>query len=54
MAKIDFYKINAAEKAAIFTEIATQKGMKPSHFQLQVNKTLIRFRVVVLPRQKGN
>lgn len=29
MAKIDFYKINAAEKAAIFTEIATQKGMKP-------------------------
>ncbi len=29
MAKIDFYSIEAAEKAAIFTEIATQKGMKP-------------------------
>lgn len=29
MAKIDFYKIKSTEKAAIFTEIATQKGMKP-------------------------
>jgi predicted nucleotidyltransferase component of viral defense system len=29
MAKIDFYKIDATEKAAIFTEIGTQKGMKP-------------------------
>jgi hypothetical protein len=29
MAKIDFYTINDADKAAIFTEIATQKGMKP-------------------------
>jgi predicted nucleotidyltransferase component of viral defense system len=29
MAKIDFYKIDSAEKAAVFTEIATQKGMKP-------------------------
>lgn len=29
MAKIDFYSIDAVEKAAIFTEIATQKGMKP-------------------------
>lgn len=29
MAKIDFYTIDPAEKAAIFTEIATQKGMKP-------------------------
>lgn len=29
MAKYDFYKIDAAEKAAIFTEIAAQKGMKP-------------------------
>jgi hypothetical protein len=29
MAKVDFYKIADAEKAAIFTEIATQKGMKP-------------------------
>ena len=29
MAKFDFYKIANAEKAAIFTEIATQKGMKP-------------------------
>ncbi len=29
MAKIDFYHIDPAEKAAIFTEIATQKGMKP-------------------------
>ena len=28
MAKIDFYHIDPAEKAAIFTEIATQKGMK--------------------------
>jgi hypothetical protein len=29
MAKIDFHKIDTAEKAAIFNEIATQKGMKP-------------------------
>jgi len=29
MAKIDFYHIAPAEKAAIFSEIATQKGMKP-------------------------
>jgi predicted nucleotidyltransferase component of viral defense system len=29
MAKIDFYKINKSEKGAIFSEIATQKGMKP-------------------------
>jgi hypothetical protein len=29
MAKIDFYKVDKAEKAAIFTEIATQKGMTP-------------------------
>lgn len=29
MAGIDFYTIDSAEKAAIFTEIATQKGMKP-------------------------
>ncbi len=29
MAKIDFYSIEAVEKSAIFTEIATQKGMKP-------------------------
>jgi predicted nucleotidyltransferase component of viral defense system len=29
MEKIDFYKIDKAEKAAIFNEIATQKGMKP-------------------------
>ena len=29
MAKIDFYKLDNTEKAAIFTEIATQKGMKP-------------------------
>lgn len=29
MAKINFYTIDNAEKAAIFTEIATQKGMKP-------------------------
>lgn len=29
MARIDFYTIDSAEKAAIFTEIATQKGMKP-------------------------
>ncbi|QQS30384.1 MAG: nucleotidyl transferase AbiEii/AbiGii toxin family protein [Sphingobacteriales bacterium] len=29
MAKIDFYHIDPAEKAAIFTEIATQLGMKP-------------------------
>jgi hypothetical protein len=29
MAEIDFYHIDPAEKAAIFTEIATQKGMKP-------------------------
>lgn len=29
MAKIDFYHIDPAEKVAIFTEIATQKGMKP-------------------------
>ncbi len=29
MAKIDFYKIDNDEKAAVFTEIATQKGMKP-------------------------
>lgn len=29
MAKIDFYKMDSAEKAAIYTEIATQKGMKP-------------------------
>lgn len=29
MGKIDFYKMDPAEKAAIFTEISTQKGMKP-------------------------
>ena len=29
MARIDFYHIDPAEKTAIFTEIATQKGMKP-------------------------
>jgi len=29
MEKIDFYQIDPAEKSAIFTEIATQKGMKP-------------------------
>lgn len=29
MAKIDFYNIDHAEKAAIFIEIATQLGMKP-------------------------
>ena len=29
MAKIDFYTIDSAEKAAIFTEIATQQGMTP-------------------------
>ncbi len=29
MAKIDFYKIDESEKRAIFTEIATQTGMKP-------------------------
>jgi predicted nucleotidyltransferase component of viral defense system len=29
LAKIDFYQIAKAEKAAIFTEIATQKGMNP-------------------------
>src|SRR5690606_8435948 len=29
MAKIDFYTIDKEEKIAIFTEIATQKGMKP-------------------------
>ncbi len=29
MAKIDFYTIDKQEKIAIFTEIATQKGMKP-------------------------
>ena len=29
MARIDFYHIDPAEKAAIFKEIATQKGMKP-------------------------
>lgn len=29
MAKIDFYHIDPAEKAAIFAEIATQLGMKP-------------------------
>jgi len=29
MARIDFYHLDPAEKAAIFTEIATQKGMKP-------------------------
>jgi predicted nucleotidyltransferase component of viral defense system len=29
MAKINFHMIDNAEKAAIFTEIATQKGMKP-------------------------
>lgn len=29
MEKIDFYKIDKEEKAAIFNEIATQKGMKP-------------------------
>lgn len=29
MAKTDFYKIDPTEKAAIFTAIATQKGMKP-------------------------
>jgi hypothetical protein len=27
MAKIDFYKIDEADKAAIFTQIATEKGM---------------------------
>jgi hypothetical protein len=29
MEKIDFYQIDPAEKSAIFTAIATQKGMKP-------------------------
>ena len=29
MAKIDFYTIDKEEKIAIFSEIATQKGMKP-------------------------
>jgi predicted nucleotidyltransferase component of viral defense system len=29
MAKIDFYTLDNEEKKAIFTEIATQKGMKP-------------------------
>lgn len=29
MAKVDFYKIANSEKAAIFTEVATQKGLKP-------------------------
>jgi len=29
MAKTDFYTIDSAEKAAIFTEVATTKGMKP-------------------------
>lgn len=29
MAKIDFYTIDDNEKAAVFTEIATKKGMKP-------------------------
>jgi hypothetical protein len=29
MAKIDFYNIDYADKAAIFSEIATQLGMKP-------------------------
>lgn len=29
MAKIDFYKIDDADKAAIYNEIATKKGMKP-------------------------
>src|SRR5690606_41391746 len=29
MAKIDFYTIDKEEKIAIFTEIATQMGMKP-------------------------
>ena len=29
MARIDFYHIDPAEKAAIFTDIATQNGMKP-------------------------
>jgi predicted nucleotidyltransferase component of viral defense system len=29
MAKIDFYHIDPAEKAAIFAEIATKLGMKP-------------------------
>lgn len=29
MAKVNFHMIDNAEKAAIFTEIATQKGMKP-------------------------
>lgn len=29
MAKIDFYKIKNTDRAEIFTEIATQKGMKP-------------------------
>ena len=29
MAKINFHMIDNAEKAAIFTQIATQKGMKP-------------------------
>ena len=29
MAKIDFYKINKAEKEAIFNAIATEMGMTP-------------------------
>jgi hypothetical protein len=29
MAKVDFYEIANSDKVAIFTEIATQKGMKP-------------------------
>jgi predicted nucleotidyltransferase component of viral defense system len=29
MAKVDFYTIDSEEKKAIFSEIATQKGMKP-------------------------
>ena len=29
MSRIEFYHIDPAEKTAIFTEIATQKGMKP-------------------------
>jgi len=29
MAKIDFYKIDKAEKEAIFNAIATEKGMTP-------------------------
>ena len=34
MAKIDFYTIDDNEKAAVFTEIATKKGMKPFAYPL--------------------